>query len=224
MSIAKQPMTLNELLPIWEDWLAELGFSVPYLIRFRIGERIQVRVTRIATLDELALAIDALEEDIARLDRGAPALTFYRVSIDDLLLEKAALVELQTRANVSACSGPTTVIEALFPEIVIKRKTAAEEAEIERWLTVRREEGLKIDPETAEIACWYGQTMDPYGVDPDLPEELQQYGAEYFARRPDNNIWVSFMDLPDETREKIWARSKYYAWWDVPESTITDRD
>jgi len=32
------------------------------------------------------------------------------------------------------------------------------------------------------------------------------------------------MDLPDETREKIWARSKYYAWWGVPESTITDRD
>ena len=35
-------------------------------------------------------------------------------------------------------------------------------------------EGLKIDPETAEV-CWeYAQVADPYGVYPDLPEECHQ--------------------------------------------------
>jgi hypothetical protein len=49
-----------------------------------------------------------------------------------------------------------------------------------------------------------GQTLDPYGVDPDLPEELQQVGREYFARRPGSDIWVSFGDLPAEICEKLW--------------------
>jgi hypothetical protein len=37
---------------------------------------------------------------------------------------------------------------------------------------------------------WYAQTLDPYGVDPDLPEELQQAGREYFARSPGSDVWV----------------------------------
>ena len=38
-----------------------------------------------------------------------------------------------------------------------------------------------IDPDTAEVTWWYAQTMDPYGIDPALPEELQQVGREYFV-------------------------------------------
>ena len=54
--------------------------------------------------------------------------------------------------------------------------------DVEQWLAIRKEAGLTIDPETAEV-CWiYAQTGDPYGVYPDLPEERQQVGREYFAR------------------------------------------
>ena len=48
-----------------------------------------------------------------------------------------------------------------------------------QWLAIRKEAGLKLDPETAEVEWCYAQTLDPYGVDPDLPEQCQQIG-----RRP----------------------------------------
>ena len=68
----------------------------------------------------------------------------------------------------------------------------------------RKEAGLKIDPETAEVMWDYGQTLDPYGVDPDLPEECRQIGRNYFARSPGSEIWVSFYDLPDATLTALW--------------------
>ena len=44
------------------------------------------------------------------------------------------------------------------------------------WLAIRKEAGLKIDPETAEVEWIYALTLDPYGVYPEMPEELQQVG------------------------------------------------
>jgi hypothetical protein len=44
-------------------------------------------------------------------------------------------------------------------------KTSAEK-ELEEWLAIRKEAGLKIDPETAEVDWNYGLTLDPYGVYP----------------------------------------------------------
>ena len=80
------------------------------------------------------------------------------------------------------------------------------EMTVEQWLANRKEAGLKIDPETAEV-CWdYADTIDPYGVDRDLPEELQQIGREYFARSPNSDVWVSFRDLPKATRDALWAK------------------
>jgi hypothetical protein len=76
--------------------------------------------------------------------------------------------------------------------------------EIEQWLQARKDEGLRIDPETAEVTWTYAQTLDPYGIYGDLPEECRQVGREYFARSPGREIWVHFHDLPDETREKLW--------------------
>lgn len=73
----------------------------------------------------------------------------------------------------------------------------------EQWLAMRKKEGLKIDPANAEVAWVYGLTLDPYGIHPDLPEELQQVGREYFARSPESDIWVSFGDLPEGTRETL---------------------
>ena len=58
----------------------------------------------------------------------------------------------------------------------------SKQTEIEEWLAIRKAEALKIDPDTAEVDWEYGQTLDPYGVYPELPEEYQQVGREYFAR------------------------------------------
>jgi hypothetical protein len=66
---------------------------------------------------------------------------------------------------------------------------------------IRRQAGLTIDPETAEVEWRYGHTLDPYGLEKDLPAELQQVGREYFARSAGNDIWVSFGDLPKQTRD-----------------------
>jgi hypothetical protein len=59
---------------------------------------------------------------------------------------------------------------------MMKGKKMPEEFDVKQWLASRKEAGLEIDPETAEV-CWkYAQVMDPYGVRPDLPEEYQQVG------------------------------------------------
>jgi hypothetical protein len=81
--------------------------------------------------------------------------------------------------------------------------------DVEQWLASRKEAGLKIDPETAEV-CWeIALIADPYGVYPDLPEEMQCVGRVYFARSPGSDIWIHFHDLPDQTREALWQRHKY---------------
>ena len=82
--------------------------------------------------------------------------------------------------------------------------TAENNSTVQQWLEIRKEAGGKIDPSTAEVFWTYGQTLDPYGVYPDLPEEYRQVGREYFARSPESEIWVSFGDLPGEVSEKLW--------------------
>jgi hypothetical protein len=79
-------------------------------------------------------------------------------------------------------------------------------AEYDRRTEERRAAGLLIDPSTAEIDWNYAQTFDPYGDGlPLLPLE-EQVGRAYFARAPGSDIWVSFRDLPDATRDAIWER------------------
>ena len=80
--------------------------------------------------------------------------------------------------------------------------------EREIWLAIRKEAGLKIDPETAEVEWIYGLTLDPYGVYPDLPEEYQQVGREYFARSPGSDVWVNFDDLPAATDDALWEKHR----------------
>ena len=74
------------------------------------------------------------------------------------------------------------------------------------WLASRKEAGLKIDPETAEVERRYVQTFDPYGVYPELPEQYQQVGWEYFVRSPGSDVWVWFEDLPDAIRIALWEK------------------
>ena len=76
------------------------------------------------------------------------------------------------------------------------------------WLAIRKEAGLKIDPETAEVDWEYALTLDPYGVYPQLPEEYQQVGRAYFARSPGSDVWVNFGDLPEATRDALWKKHR----------------
>jgi hypothetical protein len=83
-----------------------------------------------------------------------------------------------------------------------------EQLSVEEWLAIRKEEGLKIDPDTAEVDWYYVQTLDPYGVCSDLPLDFRQIGRGYFARSPGSDIWVHFHDLPEKTRDALWERHK----------------
>jgi hypothetical protein len=130
-------------------------------------------------------------KEIERVLRGAVA----DVREQRLSLEEAA---------GKICADPN-LREALVLEL---RNLVIRAQERDEFLSIRKEAGLKIDPETAEVWWEYGQTLDPYGIDPDLPEEYQQVGREYFARSPGSDIWVSFHDLPEETRNALWKRHK----------------
>lgn len=81
--------------------------------------------------------------------------------------------------------------------------TAEDNSTVQQWLEIRKEVGGKINSSTAEVFWTYAQTLDPYGVYPDLPEECWQVGREYFARSPESDIWVWFGDLPGEVREGL---------------------
>jgi hypothetical protein len=82
------------------------------------------------------------------------------------------------------------------------------EMDRQQFLSTRKEVGRNIDPKTAEVYWHYAHTLDPYGIDPELPQEYQQVGRVYFARSPDNDIWVDFGDLPDSTRDALWRKHR----------------
>jgi hypothetical protein len=84
----------------------------------------------------------------------------------------------------------------------------ADQLTVEQWLAIRKEAALRIDPDTAEVDWTYAQTLDPYGLDPELPEEFHQVGREYFARAPGSDIWVWFGDLPKATEDALWEKHK----------------
>jgi hypothetical protein len=92
-----------------------------------------------------------------------------------------------------------------------KMSTMMTDEEREAWLAIRKEAGLKINPETAEVDWNYAYILDPYGIDPDLPEECRCIGRAYFARAPGSDVWVSFYDLPEATRDALWKKSRSMA-------------
>lgn len=77
----------------------------------------------------------------------------------------------------------------------------------EEFLASREAAGLRIDPHSAdvEVTFWWAQVLDPYGVQ-DLTPEENCVGRSYFACSPDSGGWVSFYDLPDQTRDELWRR------------------
>ena len=70
---------------------------------------------------------------------------------------------------------------------------------VDEWLAIRKQAGLEIDPDTAEVMWTYAHTIDPYGVHTDLSDEEKQIGRIYFARSPGGEIWVDYGDLPVKT-------------------------
>jgi hypothetical protein len=210
-------MTSRQILA--EGWrltgasLAQKGMELPNTVRFEIDGEKQTRATRLATLDELAKAIAALDGATEHRDDDTWSVRpgYLRREIEELNDERAALVELEKRASRSGVPASTTVTEALFPNLFLKKKTASQVAEIKHWRAIRKEEGLKIDPETAEVHSEYAQIRDPYDVlaESELPEEIVGVRRTHFARAPGSDIWVEFGDLPDETRDKLWGR--YFA-------------
>ena len=61
--------------------------------------------------------------------------------------------------------------------------------ERQKFLAVRREAGVKIDPATAEVDWIYAQVMNPCGIYPEISADC--VGRSYFARSPESDIWLS---------------------------------
>ena len=97
-----------------------------------------------------------------------------------------------------------SVNESENSEKTVKIADTVEDPSVDQWLQIRKEAGLRIDPETAEVIWDWGDTLDPYDILPVVPVEARVIGRVYFARSPDSDGWVSFYDLPDEVREKLW--------------------
>jgi hypothetical protein len=70
----------------------------------------------------------------------------------------------------------------------------------------RREAGLHIEPETAEVTKGLIEEFY-YGVE-DSPRGGSPLDWEDFARAPESDIWVAFEDLPAATRETLSARQR----------------
>ena len=71
---------------------------------------------------------------------------------------------------------------------------------------LRKAAGLAIDPKTAEVMWIHAQTLDPYHDYPSIPDEYNQVGREHFARAPGSDVWINFGDLPQVTKDALWAK------------------
>jgi hypothetical protein len=81
------------------------------------------------------------------------------------------------------------------------------ESKLIRETSIRKEAGVKIDPETADVFWEHGSVRDPYYLfehGDDWGED--NIGRNYFARAPGSDVWVEFGDLPDAVRHRLWER------------------
>src|SRR5262245_56574017 len=85
------------------------------------------------------------------------------------------------------------------------RESDRTQARKKQWLSVRLEEGLKIDPDTAEVSWAHGSVRDPYGLY-DLTYEEDSIVQNCFARSPGSDVWVSVCDLPKAACNRLLAR------------------
>lgn len=78
-----------------------------------------------------------------------------------------------------------------------------ERSPVKEWLAARRQAGLELDPKKAEYSSCFGQTLDPYGIGPEMPPELFQTQRLWFVRSKGSDIWVEEADLPRATRKAL---------------------
>lgn len=81
----------------------------------------------------------------------------------------------------------------------------------EQWLKIRKEEGLRINPDTAMVTWKYAMVLDPYGAGLEIPDEYRLVGREHFARDPRSEIWIHFNDLPSGTVKKLYKLHGIYS-------------
>jgi hypothetical protein len=115
-------------------------------------------------------------------------------------LRRVPRVEAAKVRTVNKPEMPPSVADVETDQMTTDQMT------VEQWLAIRKEAGLQIDPETAEVTWKYAQTLDPYGIYPNLPEDCQQVGREYFARSPGTHVWVHFDDLPEKVCDALWEK------------------
>ena len=121
-----EQMTPNKVLA--EGWrltraiLALKGMEIPYTIEFQIDGANHIRATRVATLEELAKALAALDEAIEHRNGDKPKATTRHglVEIEQLKKDRNALLELQKRAGTrrsrDADRGRSTLPRRSRPE------------------------------------------------------------------------------------------------------------
>jgi len=73
----------------------------------------------------------------------------------------------------------------------------------------------KIDPYSATMVWSYAYTLDPYGLQDDLPPELQQIGREYFLQASETDwavlVWevrALHPEICDEEWEELMAAAR----------------
>ena len=79
---------------------------------------------------------------------------------------------------------------------------------VDQWFAIRKQAGLRIDPETAEVIWKYVQILDPYGVSRNQSAECDEIVVGYFARSPGSDVWVWFGDIPEATVDALFERMK----------------
>jgi hypothetical protein len=77
---------------------------------------------------------------------------------------------------------------------------------LHQWVASREEAGRVIDVQNCELGHWYAYDADPYGVNPELPEEMQQIGTNRFVRSAESNGWVWEGDLSPEKVRAMYHR------------------
>jgi hypothetical protein len=128
------------------------------------------------------------------------------------IVDKAILHTCWQQEDENGMHPPRPWLRWFLTRVARMKGTPARESETmqrkrEQWLAVRKEEGLRIDPEHAQIFCEHGSVRDPYGLY-DLTDEEDNIGRNYFARSFGSDVWVSFHDLPAAVRDRLRTRMK----------------
>jgi hypothetical protein len=163
--------------------------------------------------DSFAIARWSRDADVATIARCILGTLKYEPHAADTTVLRRALedvIEHTARGGTAQTQQETLSMKRTQGQSGDTTTTVDVEAEmtVEQWLAIRKEAGLKIDPETAEVQWIHARPFDPYGVYPDLPEECQQVGRVYFARSPGSDVWVCFYDLPEATRDALWKKHR----------------